>query len=91
LAREHQVVDPTAHLGFAQSTVSAHLACLRNCGLVTSRPEGRAFIYSLAASPDLKDVLVAAERLFAVTGDAVQLCPRDGVGRDAPSPVDASQ
>ncbi|HEX3207477.1 MAG TPA: ArsR family transcriptional regulator [Propionibacteriaceae bacterium] len=62
----------------AQSTVSAHLACLRDCGLVTSRPQGRASMFSLAAGPELMAVLGAAERLLAVTGDAVELCPRHG-------------
>ena len=33
---EHRVVDLTTHRGLAQSTVSKHLACLRDCGLVTS-------------------------------------------------------
>ena len=75
---EHKVVDLTAHLGLAQSTVSAHLACLRDCGLVTSRPEGRASMWSLATAPELLDVLAAAERLLAVTGDAVTLCPTYG-------------
>jgi ArsR family transcriptional regulator, cadmium/lead-responsive transcriptional repressor len=75
---EHRVVDLTAHVGLAQSTVSAHLACLRDCGLVTSRPQGRASMWSLATAPELLDVLAAAERLLAVTGDAVALCPTHG-------------
>ena len=75
---EHRVVDLTAHLGLAQSTVSAHLACLRGCGLVTSRPLGRASMWSLATAPELLAVLAAAERLLAVTGDAVALCPTYG-------------
>ena len=75
---EHKVVELTAHLGLAQSTVSAHLACLRDCGLVTSRPQGRASMWSLATAPELLDVLAAAERLLAVTGDAVALCPTYG-------------
>ena len=75
---EHRVVDLTAHLGLAQSTVSAHLACLRDCGLVVSRPQGRASIWSLATAPELLDVLAAAERLLAATGDAVALCPTYG-------------
>ena len=75
---EHRVVDLQQHLGLAQSTVSAHLACLRDCGLVTSRPQGRASMFSLAAGPELMAVLAAAERLLGVTGDAVQLCPRYG-------------
>src|SRR6478752_7637899 len=66
---EHRVVDLTAHLGLAQSTVSAHLACLRGCGLVTSRPQGRSSMWSLTTAPELLEVLAAAERLLAVTGD----------------------
>lgn len=75
---EHKVVDLIAHLGLAQSTVSAHLACLRDCGLVTSRPQGRASMWSLNHASDLLDVLSAAERLLAATGDAVALCPAYG-------------
>jgi ArsR family transcriptional regulator, cadmium/lead-responsive transcriptional repressor len=64
---EHRVVDLTAHLGLAQSTVSKHLACLRDCGLVTSRPEGRASMWSLNHVEELQDVLATAERLLALT------------------------
>ena len=72
---EHRVVDLTAHLGLAQSTTSAHLACLRDCGLVSSRTVGRASMYSLAVAQELMGLLSAAERLLAATGDAVTLCP----------------
>lgn len=72
---EHRVVDLTEHIGLAQSTVSKHLACLRGCGLVTARPEGRATVYSLNHSDTLMDLWAAAERLLAATGDAVSLCP----------------
>jgi ArsR family transcriptional regulator, cadmium/lead-responsive transcriptional repressor len=74
---EHRVVDLTGHLGLAQSTVSAHLACLRDCGLVVSRPQGRASMFSLA-HPELLDLLASAERLLSATGDAVVLCPTYG-------------
>ena len=76
---EHRVVDLTAHLGLAQSTVSGHLACLRDCGLVGVRTEGRASLYSLAR-PELFELLSSAERLLAATGDAVSLCPSSGRG-----------
>lgn len=75
---EQRVVDLTAHLGLAQSTVSAHCACLRDCGLLESRPQGRATVYSLAVDPELLDLLAAAERLLAATGNAVTLCPTYG-------------
>jgi DNA-binding transcriptional ArsR family regulator len=74
---EHRVVDLTAHLGLAQSTVSGHLSCLRECGLVTARAQGRASFYALAC-PELMDLLAAAERLLEATGDAVALCPTYG-------------
>lgn len=74
---EHRVADLTSLLGLAQSTVSGHLACLRDCGLVTVRPEGRQSFYSLA-TPALLELLAAAERLLAQTGAAVELCPTYG-------------
>lgn len=75
---EHRVVDLTAHLDLAQSTVSKHLACLKGCGLVTSRPQGRASVFSLNHTDAVGGLLVAAERLLDLTGDAVTLCPTFG-------------
>lgn len=77
---EHRVRELTEHLGLAQSTVSAHLACLRECGLVSSRPQGRASVFSLTCTPQLLTVLAAAEQVLATTGYAVALCPNYGVG-----------
>jgi DNA-binding transcriptional ArsR family regulator len=76
--REYKVKDLTDRLGLAQSTVSGHLACLRDCGLVESRPEGRASVFRLAHHQAALDLLAAAERLLALTGDAVVLCPTYG-------------
>jgi len=75
---EHRVVDLTDHLGLAQSTVSKHLACLRDCGLVTSRPVGRASMFRLTQTDAVLELLASAERLLALTGDAVTLCPTSG-------------
>ncbi|MQA26840.1 MAG: metalloregulator ArsR/SmtB family transcription factor [Micromonosporaceae bacterium] len=71
---EARVVDLTAELGLAQSTVSKHLACLRDCGLVDYRAEGRQSFYALTR-PELRDLLGAAEAVLAATGSAVALCP----------------
>jgi DNA-binding transcriptional ArsR family regulator len=73
-----RVTDLTAALGLAQSTVSGHLACLRDCGLVTSEAAGRASVFRLA-QPALADMLAAAEALLAATGNAVALCPVYGL------------
>lgn len=74
---EARVTDLMSDLGLAQSTVSAHIACLRDCGLVSGRPEGRQVFYSLAR-PELLDLLAAAERLLRETGYAVALCATYG-------------
>jgi ArsR family transcriptional regulator, cadmium/lead-responsive transcriptional repressor len=74
---EARVSDLVAKLGLAQSTVSAHVACLRDCGLVVGRPEGRQVFYALTR-PELLDLLSSAETLLAATGNAVALCPRYG-------------
>jgi DNA-binding transcriptional ArsR family regulator len=76
---EARVVDLTGRLGLAQSTVSKHLACLRDCGLVDYRAEGRQSFY-FVARPELLDLLRSAESLLAATGSAVALCPAYGDG-----------
>lgn len=78
LLGEHNVTTLTRHVGLAQSTVSRHLACLRECGLVESRPAGRASIISLAHPEPVRRLLAEAELLLAATGDAVTLCPQVG-------------
>ena len=80
---EHRVLDLTEHLGLAQSTVSKHLACLRDCGLVESRPRGRASLFSLTHPEATLHLLSAAEQLLGLTGDAVALCPVYGTERKA--------
>ena len=87
---EAKVSDLTEDLGLAQSTVSAHVACLRDCGLVLGRPEGRKVFYSLT-HPELIDLLAQAETVLAATGNAVSLCPVYGAvdtQRDSVSAVE---
>jgi DNA-binding transcriptional ArsR family regulator len=80
LLGEHNVAELTIHLGLAQSTVSKHLACLRDCGLVESRPSGRASVFSLTHPEPVLKVFAATEELLAATGDAAVLCPTYGDG-----------
>ena len=94
-AGEARVTDLTSELGLAQSTISGHLAALRDCGLVTSRAEGRQMFYALAR-PELIPLLAAAEDLLVAVGDRVALVPRwdppiplplDRRGPDEPNPA----
>lgn len=62
---EHRVRDLVDHMGLAQSTVSVHLACLRDAGLVTVRAEGRASWFSLRRPDRLDALLRSADDLVA--------------------------
>jgi DNA-binding transcriptional ArsR family regulator len=73
-----RVVDLVDAVGLAQSTVSKHLACLRDCGLVACEPVGRASVFRLAQA-GLIDLLATAETVLAATGNAVALCPAYGL------------
>ena len=80
---EHRVRDLVEHLHLAQSTVSKHLACLRDCGLVTLRPEGRASWFALADPARLEELLGTADGLLAASGASLTLADhRDHDHRD---------
>jgi len=82
----HGFSDPSRLAIVRHLALGDHLACLKDCGLVTSRPEGRASMWSLNHTETIMELLSAAERLLAATGDAVTLCPNFG----AATLVDAS-
>lgn len=73
-----RVVELVQAVGLAQSTVSKHLACLRECGLVDSEPVGRASLFRLT-QPALVDVLASAQTVLDATGQAVAVCPTYGI------------
>lgn len=71
---ELRVTDLVQRLGGSQGNVSGHLQCLKSCGLVVDRPEGRQVFYRIAR-PEVVGVLQAASELLACSGVAVSLCP----------------
>lgn len=73
LAGERRVVELVDALGCSQSNVSGHLACLKECGLVLDRPEGRSVHYRIA-TPAVVDLLRQAEVLLGEIGERVKLC-----------------
>ena len=74
LRGERRVVDLLEQVGGSQANISGHLACLKDCGLVLDRPEGRQVFYRIASS-EVMNLLRAAERLLAANGLAIDLCP----------------
>ena len=72
---ERRVTDLVQEVGTSQANVSNHLTCLRECGLVAARPDGRQTFYRVATD-EVVALLGAAEGLLAETGDAIELCKR---------------
>ena len=80
LARgERRVSDVVAATGLAQPNVSAHLACLWECGLVARERHGREVRYRLVDG--VAEVLEAADAVLARAGQTVGACPKYGHGQ----------
>jgi len=73
-AGELRVKDLVDRLGGSQSNISGHVACLKDCGLVDARPEGRQIFYRISA-PEVVAALRSAEELLALSGQKIELCP----------------
>lgn len=68
-----RVVDLCDHTGRAQPNVSAHLACLRDCGLVEATPRGRETYYSVA-EVGMVSILSTAEAIIGRLGPQICQC-----------------
>lgn len=78
---ERRSTDLARLAGLSQPNASAHLACLRECGLVSADRRGREVYYALADG--VADLLAAADALIEHAGGAIQACPRYGRRRRA--------
>ncbi len=56
-----------------QGRLSSHLACLRWCGFVASRRQGRRVYYSVI-DPHVRRLLSMAEEFLADQADSVDIC-----------------
>ena len=75
LATEHTVSECVQHIGLSQGRVSAHLACLADCGYVQVRRAGR-FAWYKVADPRVADLIVLARSLAADNAAALAECVR---------------
>jgi ArsR family transcriptional regulator, cadmium/lead-responsive transcriptional repressor len=78
---ERRVTDLVADVGGSQSNISAHLACLKDCGLVTDRPGERRQVFYRIAHEELRDLLRATEALLGAAGNDIDLCRNPLMGR----------
>jgi ArsR family transcriptional regulator, cadmium/lead-responsive transcriptional repressor len=72
--REQRVSDIVAATGLSQPNVSAHLACLWDCGLVARERRGREIHYRLI--PGMRRLFRATDAVLAKAGETVGACPR---------------
>ena len=75
---ERAVSEIVEYLGLPQNQVSMHLGCLRWCGYVRTRKEGRYVFYSLG-DPRVTDILDLAKKLLA--GSEVHLMTCEVIGK----------
>ena len=77
---ELSVSELVAEVGQPQPKVSNHLACLRRCGFVDGRREGRAVRYRIA-DERVSQLLALGRALLADNAKHVAACDRIGAGR----------
>jgi DNA-binding transcriptional ArsR family regulator len=70
---ELTVSELVGRLGQPQPKVSSHLACLRWCGFVNSRRDGRLVSYSIA-DPRVGELIELGQALLADNADHIAAC-----------------
>ncbi len=72
---EKNVNEIVELLDISQPNASAHLACLRDCGLVKSEGRGK-FTYYMLYDDKIRDLLRTAEAILAQVAHGVYACTR---------------
>jgi DNA-binding transcriptional ArsR family regulator len=70
---EQCVSDLVAATGLSQPNASGHLACLKDCGLVTARPQGRQVFYRLADA-EVGSMLLSADDVLSRHIEQIAAC-----------------
>lgn len=73
--RPRCVSDLVKATRLSQPNLSMHLACLRDCGLVRSRRNGR-FIYYELADRSVAHLLQVADQVLTRITKLIEVCPR---------------
>jgi DNA-binding transcriptional ArsR family regulator len=73
LERERTVSELVEETGALQGRLSSHLSCLRWCGFVTSRRQGRQVYYSVR-DMRVRRLLRLAEEFLSDHADSVDIC-----------------
>lgn len=73
--KERSVGELVRLLGCPQSQISNHLACLKWCGYVTSRQEGR-HVYYQVTDGRILEILRLAQAIVADNAEHIRSCTR---------------
>ncbi len=85
LSGEKNVSELVTALGVPQSRVSSHLACLRHCGYVAHRREGK-YLYYRVADPRIHALLLLGRTIARDHAAQLASCPTLGEdSEDEPS------
>jgi DNA-binding transcriptional ArsR family regulator len=74
---ERSVSELVAEVGQRQPRVSAHLACLRHCGFVEYRRQGREVLYRLSLG-NLRALIDGAADIMEPLAERLATCTRIG-------------
>jgi ArsR family transcriptional regulator, cadmium/lead-responsive transcriptional repressor len=90
LERPHTVGEIAARLGLRQSRVSNALVCLKWCGYVEARHEGR-YVWYAVTDPGVRELVSLARTIMADHAAEIASCRRlDGAGAPIPQVEEAA-
>ncbi|MGB7291720.1 MAG: metalloregulator ArsR/SmtB family transcription factor [Thermodesulfobacteriota bacterium] len=75
IEKERNVTDLINNLGTSQSGVSNHLACLKWCGFVTSRKDGKS-IYYRVVDKRINEIVNLASKVISDNAEHIYACTR---------------
>ena len=75
LKKERNVSELIDLIGVSQSSVSNHLACLKWCGYVTSRKDGKNIYYQVS-DPRIIKIIELAQKIITDNAEHIYACTR---------------
>ncbi|WP_246608673.1 ArsR/SmtB family transcription factor [Paenibacillus agaridevorans] len=72
---EKTVTQLVEELNGNQSNISQHLACLKGCGIIVGRQEGK-FVYYSLRNDQILHLLDAMDSVFLIVENEVQACEK---------------
>lgn len=82
-SKEMSVKEICKQLGKKQYHISRHLTCLRNCGLVATRRDGKMVFYSLNGGNRIIQILTMADEHVQLAFENILACKIVGVPENA--------